>query len=203
MSFGWYYDGCTVQDEDADVWELIGRAVETAADDERMHALLVGEMHDCEAGELFDEQDVISMSDDGRLSADEILEVISERHGERVYDGIATMDDAAAKPALRRIIQAHRCAEDAAPSIVAWVRKYIALDPHIACMGRKPLPIEHMLGEWHWGSCSEYEPDAVITYAAEPSPETGHVGWVWWARGKMGDAPTLADAMRAAEAVLA
>lgn len=42
---------------------------------------------------------------------------------------------------------------------------------------------------------------AVITYdSEEPSPETGHVGWCWWALGKMGDAPTREAACAAAEA---
>lgn len=199
MRYGSYYDGCTVQEEHDDVWTLLERAIPEAADDERTHALLVGEMHECSAAELFDEQDVISMSDDGRLTADEIVAIVSERHGERVYDGLATIDDAAAKPALRRIVQAHRCAEDAAPDIVRWAVEYIALDPHIACMGRKPLPIEYIDGEWIWGG-GDGEPAAVITYAAEPSPETGHVGWCWWARGKMGDAKTLREAMAACEA---
>lgn len=51
-----------------------------------------------------------------------------------------------------------------------------------------------------WTSPTEAEPDALITYATEPSPETGHVGWCWWARGKMGDAATLEEAKAKAEA---
>lgn len=43
---------------------------------------------------------------------------------------------------------------------------------------------------------------AVITYAEEPSPETGHVGWCWWALGKVGDAPSFAEAQRRAGAVV-
>ena len=42
------------------------------------------------------------------------------------------------------------------------------------------------------------EPSAVITYTDEPSPETGDVGWCWWADGW--GAPTYEDACRAAEA---
>jgi hypothetical protein len=44
------------------------------------------------------------------------------------------------------------------------------------------------------------EPAAVITYTDEPSPETGDVGWCWWAHGSMGCAPTYEGACRAAEA---
>lgn len=44
------------------------------------------------------------------------------------------------------------------------------------------------------------EPDAIVRYSEEPSPETGHVGWCWWALGKMGDAPTREAACAAAEA---
>jgi len=44
---------------------------------------------------------------------------------------------------------------------------------------------------------------AVITYTDEPSPETGDVGWCWWADGSMGCAPTYDAACRAAEAAIA
>lgn len=59
------------------------------------------------------------------------------------------------------------------------------------------LPTEFWGGNWHWPSNAE--PLAVITYAVEPSPETGHVGWCWWANGRMGDAPNYAAARAAAE----
>ena len=63
------------------------------------------------------------------------------------------------------------------------------------------LPCEFWLGRWHWPSGATAL--AVVTYASEPSPETGHVGWCWWALGKMGDAPTYAEAIKAAECHLA
>ena len=49
---------------------------------------------------------------------------------------------------------------------------------------------------WHLGR----DHDAIVRYSEEPSPETGHVGWCWWALGKMGDAPTREAACAAAEA---
>jgi len=62
------------------------------------------------------------------------------------------------------------------------------------------LPCEYVEGEW----ClpSEADPGAVITYSSEPSPETGHIGWCWWALGKMGDAPSYEEAKRRAEEVI-
>ena len=33
------------------------------------------------------------------------------------------------------------------------------------------------------GGPSALHPAAVVTYSEEPSPETGHVGWMWWALG--------------------
>lgn len=67
------------------------------------------------------------------------------------------------------------------------------------------LSVDRLLCEfwnerWHWPSNAE--PLAVITYASEPSPETGHVGWYWWALGKMGEAKTYAEAKLAAEAAV-
>lgn len=71
---------------------------------------------------------------------------------------------------------------------------------------REPLlaevPTEFVEGEWRWPTADGAEPAAVITYTTEPSPETGHVGWCWWALGQMGDALTYDAACRAAEAEL-
>jgi hypothetical protein len=40
-------------------------------------------------------------------------------------------------------------------------------------------------------------------HTTQPSPETGHEGWVWWAQGRMGEAASLKEAMSQAEAKLA
>lgn len=84
-------------------------------------------------------------------------------------------------------------------------------DPGVRCaMARRPnvheilhmVPTEYVGGEWIVPGPDGPEPDAVITYATEEGPETGHVGWMWWARGKMGEATTYEAAKLAAEAVL-
>lgn len=62
--------------------------------------------------------------------------------------------------------------------------------------------IEFYNGNWHMRG-GDADPDAVVTYSAAPSPETGHIGWCWWAHGKTGDAPTLPQAMALARAALA
>lgn len=59
------------------------------------------------------------------------------------------------------------------------------------------LHTEFWGGKWHWPSNAE--PQAIVSYASEPSPETGHIGWVWWALGKMGEAATYDAAKTAAE----
>lgn len=61
------------------------------------------------------------------------------------------------------------------------------------------VPTEFFEGEWHFPKADGPKPWAVITYADEPSPETGDVGWCWWALGMAGDAPTYEDAKRKAE----
>jgi len=43
-------------------------------------------------------------------------------------------------------------------------------------------------------SSESSEPLAVVQFTEEPDPETGHVGWCWWAMGAMGDAPTYEEA---------
>ena len=64
------------------------------------------------------------------------------------------------------------------------------------------VPTEYVEGEWCWPAADGQEPWAVITFASEPSPETGHVGWCWWALGDMGDATTYDEARQKAEASL-
>lgn len=59
------------------------------------------------------------------------------------------------------------------------------------------LPTEYVCGEWIMSG--QAEPDAVVTYTREPGPETGHVGWCWWARGKMGESRDYMAARDAAE----
>lgn len=67
---------------------------------------------------------------------------------------------------------------------------------------------EYREGEWTLPSRdpepnAEDEAPAYVVFCSEPSPETGHVGWCWWALGHMGDAPTLDEAKAAAERALA
>ena len=61
------------------------------------------------------------------------------------------------------------------------------------------VPTELVEGEWRWPAAEGGPPAAVITYTEEPSPETGHVGWCWWASGSMGDAATYEEARSRAE----
>ena len=66
----------------------------------------------------------------------------------------------------------------------------------------RDLPTELIDGEWQTPRHG-IVPSAVITYAEEPSPETGHVGWCWWANGRMGEAATYEEARsKAEEAIL-
>ena len=66
----------------------------------------------------------------------------------------------------------------------------------------RSLATEYIQGKWVVPGQEGAEPAAVVTYATEPSPETGHVGWVWWAHGKMGEAASYEQACLAAEAVV-
>ena len=61
------------------------------------------------------------------------------------------------------------------------------------------VPTEYINGSWIFPDAVGPEPLAVVTYTQEPSPETGHVGWVWWALGRMGEAVSYDAAKRAAE----
>jgi hypothetical protein len=59
------------------------------------------------------------------------------------------------------------------------------------------LKSEYVGGEWVVPGSGA--PQAVVSYAEEPSPETGSEGWVWWAMGDMGESDSFAAALKAAE----
>lgn len=177
MRFGWYYEGggnCCGEGDD--LWQLIDEAVSEAA-----CSSLPGQLDKVRVGEM----ESLSASD--MIDADDVLEMVHDRLYDQVEDGTAEADDGFAA-ALRAVLD-----------------EYIELDPSRVCHGRYPLPIEYRKGEWTFGGDRTAEPNeddepaAFITYATEPSPETGHIGWCWWALGKMGNAPSLRDAMAAAE----
>lgn len=67
------------------------------------------------------------------------------------------------------------------------------------------VPLDCVATEYvggQWVEAGESEPEAVITYSTVASPETGHIGWMWWAKGKMGDAQTCRGAKNDAVAAL-
>ena len=74
---------------------------------------------------------------------------------------------------------------------------------HIRLFTREPIleevPTEMVEGEWRFPAADGAEPSAVISFTTEPSPETGHVGWLWWALGRMGEATSYEAARKAAE----
>lgn len=196
-TYGWYYEDGAVKDvcQREYMWQALGRAVEDAVADDRLPQLRFGIEVPLRVSGLLDEDDIQSMIDGDWLKPwgfEDVVELVGERAGDVVEGGTAHLrDKAAAKRAFDRA--------DTPSEVLAWAVEHIELDPDTYYSGRYPLPIEYVEGEWRFG-CSDPEPTehaAVITYAIEPSAETGHVGWCWWALGKMGESPTLPDAMAA------
>ena len=202
MRFGAYHkDRPRLVADGHDIWQVIEDGV--AYDPEDASKLLVGSMQSACVSDCIDEDDIVSLCDDGRLKALHILECIDERYGECVDDGRAHFlcSDREAQEALDRVVALYTDRDTAAGHIIHWAGEHIEFDPSCYCEGKPAIPIEYVEGEWVFGG-SEGDAAAVITYAAEPSPETGHVGWCWWALGKMGDAKTVHEARQAAESVL-
>jgi len=88
----------------------------------------------------------------------------------------------------------------------AWVNIDCAICRFGAALGSDAVvsnerATEYVAGEWRVPADGPL-PDAVVTYTDEPSPETGYVGWVWWADGQMGDAASYSAACAAAVASL-
>lgn len=202
-TWGWYYEQGSVQGEHASFDAAISEGVEDAAARSRLHALRVGVMRELTVAELLDEDDVVSMADDG-ITAWRIVELVGERAGDIIYDATAELgcSERDADEQLGAIMSRYVDRELAAPEIVAWAEDHINLDPCEYCDGHDPLPVEYVEGEWVPGGTQDSEPAGVIVYATETCPETGYVGWCWWALGRMGYAATYAAAKAAAEAVL-
>ena len=100
------------------------------------------------------------------------------------------------------------CAQACAPLgkvRVGEMEQLSASKPPKCREGRNPIPMCLVNGAWIWGDKQHEDADisACVVYPTQPSPETGHMGWVWWVLGRMGDANTLKDAMAQAEAKLA
>jgi hypothetical protein len=147
-----------------------------------------------------------------RTGLEDILEAIDEEYGDpkntRHIRDMITPRMGAAFEALVEAIEkdyepwACEVVEERHVLVLAWVREHM---PHWLPTTdgeeRERMPIELVNGEWRGPGDAESsgDPQAVITYVTEPSPETGHVGWCWWALGQMGDAPTLAMAKDKAE----
>jgi hypothetical protein len=70
---------------------------------------------------------------------------------------------------------------------------------HRCYLALSDMPTDYVDGRWVVPRPDGPEPLAVVTYASEESPETGHVGWVWWALGRMGEANSYPLAKHAAQ----
>lgn len=85
----------------------------------------------------------------------------------------------------------------AAGSFAGWRREGLRAVANAAVAAYRARLASDVNGRWQ--ASSDADPDAVIAYAEEPSPETGHEGWIWWARGgHMGESKTYEDARKAA-----
>ena len=220
--YGWYQDGECVQETSDDAFALINETIAEFVAGEKIIAqnyshsraevrdniadfirkMRVGEMLTIEVDQLINEQDIneYGWEDSPPMGEVDCWELIDVRLWDIVYDGQASIiSDSAPFPVANKDGQV-----DAA-AILDWARKNIVFDPPQYCYGRNPLPMCLVNGQWIWGDKQHEDADvsAYVAYTTEPSPETGHIGWVWWAQGRMGEAAALMDAMAQAEAKLA
>lgn len=86
---------------------------------------------------------------------------------------------------------------EAATELAEWCKKYLDPHPSTVCEGDH-VPTEYAEGGWRAPAADDAA--VFVTYSENPSPETGHAGWTWWALGRMGEASSYADAKAKAEA---
>ena len=221
--YGWYTDGDEIIGGTGDdVAELINEAIAEFAAGEELIAknhghsdeevrqsvtdfirkMRVGEMLTIEVDQLINEQDIneYGWEDSPPMGETDLWELIDVRVSDLVADGHSDIiKDSDPFPA------ADKAGQIDAAAILAWARNNIVFDPPQYCDGHNPIPMCLVNGAWIWGDKQHEDADisACVVYTTEPSPETGHMGWVWWVLGRMGDANTLQDAMAQAEAKLA
>ncbi len=222
--YGWYLDGEEqVRDTGDDVAEMIQDAVKEFTSSEEIIAeergdseddlkqsissfiskMRVGEMRELCADDLIDESDVIEADDDcsGPLTGNDICSMINSRILDELDEGSACVKKNSPKfPS--RISGGSR---EFAAAVMQWARLSISFDPPTICRGTNPLPMCLVNGAWICGDKKHEDADisAYVVYTTQPCPETGHEGWGWWARGRMGEAASLKEAMSQAEAKLA
>ncbi len=221
--YGWYIEGEEqVRGTGDDFVELIQDAVKefTAAEEivaeERgdsedglkhsinnfLGMMRVGEMEQLSASELIDASDILEADEDfsGPLTGHDVCEMVNCRLDDEMGEGSACIKSASQEFPTRVMGDSRTFAE----AVMAWAEGNISFDPPLICRGRNPFPMCLVDGAWIWGDKKHEDADvqAYVVYTTQPSPETGHEGWVWWALGRMGDANTLQDAMAQAEAKL-
>jgi len=164
--------------------------------------LRVGDMREFCVNELIDEEDIANhqCDDSPPMGEADLWELIDVRVSDVVADGQASViKDSHPFPT------ANGTETIDAAAVMEWARKNITFDPPHYCDGRNPFPFCLVDGKWIFGEKETESADikAYVVYTTQPSPETGHEGWVWWAQGRMGEAASLKEAMSQAEAKLA
>jgi len=164
--------------------------------------LRVGDIRECCIDELIDEEDIADhqCDDSPPMGEADLWELIDVRVSDVVADGQASI----IKDSTQFPVASESGTIDAA-AVIEWARKNITFDPPHYCDGRNPFPFCLVDGKWIFGDKETENADikAYVVYTTQPSPETGHEGWVWRAQGRMGEAESLKEAMSQAEAKLA
>lgn len=205
-TYGWYYEGESLNDQSGDLWQLIELAVRTALNEGRRTLdVRVGPMVDADIRRLIDQDDIEQIFAEleprecnSKTLARHIVECVGDRHADEVTDGEARTDKAGER-ALMRIMASVDWDEGPPLSrILEWAHDHIEIEPDRYCEGDYALPVVLVDGKWRHGPLARVESQATITYA-EATPETAHEDWCWRASGKTGQEKTLQEAMAKCE----
>jgi len=159
----------------------------------------VGEFLAFAVDELIDEEDIaeLELYYDTPMGEAELWELLDTRLADFASFEVETTASAP-------FLSAGESGKASPAEIMEWARKNIVFSPPSYCDGRNPFPFCLVDGKWIFGEKETENADikAYVVYTTQPSPETGHEGWVWWAQGRMGEAGTLQDAMAQCEEAL-
>ena len=164
--------------------------------------LRVGDMREFCVDDLINADDISDFGCDESTPMGDVMlwELLDVRMSALVFDGQA-MIIADSDP----FPTANEEGKTDAAAVLEWARNNVTFDPPHYCNGRSPFPFCLVNDKWIFGDKETENADikAYVVYTTQPSPETGHEGWVWWAQGRMGEAASLKEAMSQAEAKLA
>lgn len=200
--FGWYYEESYARTGHSSQWAAIQDACEDMLDGDDNRTILVGPMRKLSVCDFLSLDNLQELAEEGRLSGDEIVELIASR----MCDEVGGCDYGARMSAAQALeLRSMIAGGSDYQSILDFVTTYTELESDSVCDGVDPFPIQYAEGKWYSGRNLK-NPDAEIWFNAHAGVDDSPLGFTWVVSDEDGfsgeGVATLTDAMAQAEAAV-